>query len=39
MCLDEAPSLCHEPDANLVALDDALKGLAALDERESRVWK
>ena len=37
MSLDEAPSVCNEPDANLVALDDALKGLAAVDERESRV--
>lgn len=37
MSLDEAPSVCNEPDANLVALDDALKRLAALDERESRV--
>jgi len=37
MSLDEAPSLCHESDANLVALDDALKRLAAVDERESKV--
>jgi RNA polymerase sigma-70 factor, ECF subfamily len=37
MSLDEAPSLCHESDANLVALDDALKGLAAVDERGSKV--
>jgi RNA polymerase sigma-70 factor, ECF subfamily len=35
--LDEAPSVCHEPDANLLALDDALKELAAVDERESKV--
>lgn len=37
MSLDEAPSVCNKPDANLVALDDALKALAAVDERESRV--
>lgn len=37
LSLDEAPSVCNEPDADLVALDDALKGLAAVDERESRV--
>ena len=37
MCLDEAPSVCHEPDPNLVALDDALKALAAVDERKSKV--
>jgi RNA polymerase sigma factor (TIGR02999 family) len=35
--LDEAPSVGSEPDPNLVALDDALKALAAVDERESRV--
>ncbi|MGA7634918.1 MAG: sigma-70 family RNA polymerase sigma factor [Terriglobales bacterium] len=35
--LDEAPSLGNEPDANLVALDDALKALAAVDERKSKV--
>jgi RNA polymerase sigma-70 factor, ECF subfamily len=35
--LDEAPSVGNEPDPNLVALDDALKALAAVDERESRV--
>ena len=35
--LDEAPSVCHEPDPNLVALDDALKALAVVDERESKV--
>ena len=37
MSLDEAPSVCEEPDANLVALDDALKALALVDERKSRV--
>jgi RNA polymerase sigma factor (TIGR02999 family) len=35
--LDEAPSVCGEPDVNLVALDDALKALAAVDERKSKV--
>src|SRR5215468_9306771 len=35
--LDEAPSVCGEPDVNLVALDDALKALSAIDERKSRV--
>jgi RNA polymerase sigma factor (TIGR02999 family) len=37
MSLEEAPSVGCEPDANLVALDDALKGLAAVDERKSKV--
>ncbi len=35
--LDEAPSVCEETDPNLVALDDALKALAAVDERGSKV--
>jgi RNA polymerase sigma-70 factor (ECF subfamily) len=35
--LEEAPSVSNEPDVNLVALDDALKALAALDERKSKV--
>lgn len=35
--LEEAPSVCGEPDVNLVALDDALKVLAAVDERKSKV--
>ena len=35
--LDEAPSVCNEPDVNLVALDDALNALAAVDERKSKV--
>jgi RNA polymerase sigma factor (TIGR02999 family) len=35
--LDEAPSVCREPDKNLVTLDDALKGLSAVDERKSKV--
>ena len=37
LSLDEAPSVCSEPDADLVALDDALNDLAALDARKSRV--
>jgi RNA polymerase sigma-70 factor, ECF subfamily len=35
--LDEAPSVGSEPDQNLVALDDALKELSAVDERKSKV--
>ena len=35
--LDEAPSVCQEPDADLLALDDALKALSHVDERKSRV--
>jgi len=35
--LDDAPSVCNEPDANIVALDDALKALAEIDDRKSRV--
>ena len=37
LSLDEAPSVCNEPDTNLVALDDALKALAAVDGRKSKV--
>ena len=37
IALDEAPSVCHEPDVNLMALDDALKALSAVDERKSKV--
>jgi RNA polymerase sigma-70 factor (ECF subfamily) len=37
MSLDEAPSVGNEPDTNLVALDDALKALALVDERKSKV--
>jgi RNA polymerase sigma factor (TIGR02999 family) len=37
MSLDEVVSVSNEPDTNLVALDDALKGLAALDGRKSKV--
>jgi RNA polymerase sigma-70 factor, ECF subfamily len=35
--LDEAPSVSSQPDANIVALDSALKSLAAVDERKSKV--
>jgi RNA polymerase sigma factor (TIGR02999 family) len=35
--LDEAPEVSPKPHADLVALDDALKRLAAVDERKSRV--
>jgi RNA polymerase sigma-70 factor, ECF subfamily len=37
MSLDEAPTVCNEPDANIVALDEALKALALVDVRKSRV--
>jgi RNA polymerase sigma factor (TIGR02999 family) len=37
MSLDEAPSVCKEAEADLLALDDALKALAALDDRKSKV--
>lgn len=35
--LEDAPSVCNEPDVNLVALDDALTALSAVDERKSKV--
>ncbi len=35
--LDEAPEVSPKPRADLLALDDALKRLAAVDERKSRV--
>jgi RNA polymerase sigma factor (TIGR02999 family) len=35
--LDEALTICAEPSAELVALDDALTALAKLDERQGRV--
>jgi RNA polymerase sigma factor (TIGR02999 family) len=35
--LEEAPSVSDESDVNLVALDDALNALAAIDERKSKV--
>lgn len=35
--LDEALTVCREPDTNLLALDDALHALAAVDARKSKV--
>ena len=35
--LDDAPEIPRTTDAELIALDDALTGLAAFDERKSRV--
>jgi len=35
--LEEAPSISLEPDSDLVALDQALKELATVDERKSKV--
>jgi RNA polymerase sigma factor (TIGR02999 family) len=37
LSLDEAPSVGREPDPDLLAIDDALKSLAAVDERKSKV--
>jgi RNA polymerase sigma factor (TIGR02999 family) len=37
LSLDEELVVSKEPQADLVALDDALKALAAIDERKSRV--
>jgi RNA polymerase sigma factor (TIGR02999 family) len=37
LALDEAVALPHQPEVDLVALDDALKGLAALDARQSQI--
>lgn len=37
LSLDEAPPVCSEADTNLVALDDALNALAAIDVRKSKV--
>ena len=37
LSLDDAPTLGTEPDPDLVALDEALKALATMDERKSRV--
>jgi RNA polymerase sigma-70 factor, ECF subfamily len=35
--LEEAPSVCNEPDVDLMALDDALKALSAIDERKTKI--
>lgn len=37
VALDQAPSVGNQPDANLVALDDALHALSALDGRKAKV--
>jgi RNA polymerase sigma-70 factor, ECF subfamily len=37
LSLEDAPSVCNEPDANLVALDDALQALGEVDARKSKV--
>jgi RNA polymerase sigma factor (TIGR02999 family) len=37
LSLDDAPTVCNEPDTNVVALDSALKALAGVDERKSKV--
>jgi RNA polymerase sigma factor (TIGR02999 family) len=37
LSLDEAPSVCDEPDPDLLALDDALKALTIVDERKGKV--
>jgi RNA polymerase sigma-70 factor, ECF subfamily len=37
MSLDKAPTIGNEPDENLLALDDALKTLAMIDEKKGKV--
>ena len=37
LSLDQAAVVCVEPSTDLIALDDALRALAVLDERKSRV--
>jgi len=37
LSLDDTPSVCDEPDAQLIALDDAMKALAAIDGRKGKV--
>jgi RNA polymerase sigma-70 factor (ECF subfamily) len=37
VALDEALIICNEPDPDLVALDDALQSLAAVDVRKSKI--
>jgi RNA polymerase sigma-70 factor, ECF subfamily len=37
MSLDEAPIVSSDPQTNVVALDSALKALASMDERKSKV--
>ena len=37
VALDEALTICNKPDPNLLALDDALQSLAAVDVRKSKI--
>jgi len=37
LSLDDAPAVSAQPDTDVVALDSALKALAAVDERKSKV--
>jgi RNA polymerase sigma factor (TIGR02999 family) len=37
LSLDDVPSVSNEPDADVVAVDDALKALAEVDRRKSKV--
>jgi RNA polymerase sigma factor (TIGR02999 family) len=37
LSLDDALAMSAQPDTNVVALDDALKALAAVDQRKSKV--
>jgi RNA polymerase sigma factor (TIGR02999 family) len=37
LSMEDAPSVSNEPDADIVALDDALKALAEVDGRKSKI--
>ena len=37
MSLEDTPAVGNQPDPSIVALDDALKALADVDDRKSRV--
>lgn len=37
LSLEEAPSICNQPDPAILELDDALSALSAVDERKSRT--
>jgi RNA polymerase sigma factor (TIGR02999 family) len=37
LSIEHSPNILQQPDPNLVALDDALKALAAMDPRKGRV--
>lgn len=37
LSLEDAPSISDQPDADVVALDEALKSLAEVDDRKSKV--